>query len=89
MEVRIQKQWVTFRLDTGADVISRRNIMAEVGGAKIEDVYRTLRNASGRLMNFKGAFTTFISYRGYEVPVKLYVGHGTGSILWEFLVKGI
>ena len=49
---------------------------------KLKMTIENLRNASRRLTKFKGVFFTIISYRGYEVPVRLYVGHGNGSILF-------
>ncbi|XP_062521509.1 uncharacterized protein LOC134196409 [Corticium candelabrum] len=55
--------------------------MAEVGELKLKMSTEHLQNALGRLMKFKGVFTIIISYRGYEVAVKLYGRHGTGSNL--------
>ena len=82
VEVQIQKQWVTFRLDTGADVsLVEETLWQRFGELKLKMSTEHLRNASRRLMKFKGIFATIISYQGYEALVKLYVRHGTGSNL--------
>ena len=82
VEVQIQKQQVTFRLNTGADVsLVEETFWQRLGEPQLKMSTEKLRNASGRLTKFKGVFTTTVSYRGYEVPVKLYVHHGTGANL--------
>ncbi len=82
MKVRVDDCLLTFRVDTGADVSLMDEIAwNKLGQSKLSKEREQLRNASGRIMRFKGMMTGQVRFCNNLVPIQFYVRQGKGSNL--------
>ena len=82
VKVRVDDCFLTFRVDTGADVSLMDEIAwNKLGQPKLSKEREQLRNASGRIMRFKGMMTGQVRFCNNPAPIQFYVKQGKGSNL--------
>ena len=82
VKVRVDDCFLTFRVDTGADVSLMDEIAwNKLGQPKLSKEREQLRNASGRIMRFKGMMTGQVRFCNNLAPIQFYVRQGKGSNL--------
>ena len=76
--------FLTFRVDTGADVFLMDDIAwNKLGQPKLSKEREQLQNASGRIMRFKDMMTGQVRFCNNLAPIQFYVRQGKGSNLLE------
>ena len=82
VNLEIERKEVQFRVDTGADVSLLDECSWEkLGKPALSATTDKLRNASGKLMIFKGTVKKQVRFRNSIMEVLFYVKHGRGSNL--------
>ena len=82
VSVRVKKQSIPFKVDTGADVSLMDEVSWEqLGQSRLSEAKKYLRNASGKLMILKRVFTATTSYCSHSTLIQFYIRYGQGSNL--------
>ena len=82
VKVRVDDRFLTFRVDTGADVSLMDEIeWNKLGQPKLSKERKQLRNASGQIIRFKGMMTGQVRFCNNLAPIPFYVRQGKGSNL--------
>ena len=82
VKVRVDDCFLTFRVDTGADVSLMDEIAwNKLGQPKLSKEREQLQNASGQIMRFKGMMTGKVRFCNNLAPIQFYVRQGKGSNL--------
>ena len=82
VKVRVDDCFLTFRVDTGADVSLMDEIAwNKLGQPKLSKEREQQRNASSRIMRFKGMMTGQVRFCNNVAPMQFYVRQGKGSNL--------
>ena len=80
MKVRVDDCFLTFRVDTGADVSLMDEIAwNKLGQPKLSKEREQLRNASGRIIRFKGMMSDQVRFCNNLAPIQFYVRQRKGS----------
>ena len=93
MKVRVDDCFLTFRVDTGAEVYLMDEIAwNKLGQPKLSKEREQLRNSSGRIMRFKGMMTGQVRFCNNLAPIQFLcdtmkrlkpAGNGLGGKGWN------